>query len=63
MLSGDLFIDGEWRAAAARFLARNPSEGTSIPQPGFAEATAENVAAACAAAEAAFGDYAARPLP
>lgn len=63
MLSGDLFIDGEWRAAAARFLARNPSEGTSIPQPGFAEATAEDVAAACAAAEAAFGDYAARPLP
>ena len=62
MLSGDLFIGGEWRATAARFLAQNPSAAAAIPQPGFAQATAADVADACAAAESAFEEYAARPL-
>ena len=62
MLSGDLFIGGERRAAAFRFLAQDPALGAAIAEPGFAEAGERDVADACAAAEAAFEDYAARPL-
>lgn len=62
MLSGDLFIGGERRAAAYRFLAQDPALGAAITEPGFAEASDRDVADACAAAEAAFEEYAARPL-
>ena len=62
MLSGDLFIGGERRAAASRFLAQDPALGAAISEPGFAEANDRDVADACAAAEAAFEEYAARPL-
>ncbi|TPE63328.1 aldehyde dehydrogenase (NADP(+)) [Sandaracinobacter neustonicus] len=62
MLSGDLFIGGVRRPAAAGFVAHDPSLGEAIAEPRFAEATPADVADACAAAEAAFEDYAARPL-
>ena len=42
MLSGDLFIGGERRAAAYRFLAQDPALGAAITEPGFAEASARS---------------------
>ena len=52
MLSGDLFIGGDRRPAAAGFVAQDPSLGAAIAEPRFAEATPADVADACAAAEA-----------
>ncbi|MCG2839436.1 aldehyde dehydrogenase (NADP(+)) [Sandaracinobacter sp. RS1-74] len=62
MLNGDLFIGGERRAAGRRFRAYDPGKGAEIPEPAFAEATALDVADACARAEAAFEAYSSRPL-
>ena len=62
MLSGNLFLGAERRAAKASFRAYNPTLGAEIAEPAFAEATASDVADACARAEAAFEAYAARPL-
>lgn len=62
MLSGNLFLGAERRAAKASFRAYNPTLGAEIAEPAFAEATAADVADACARAEAAFEAYAARPL-
>lgn len=62
MLSGDLFLGGERRDAGSRFRAYDPAAGAEIAEPAFAEASAADVADACARAEAAFEAYAARPL-
>jgi NADP-dependent aldehyde dehydrogenase len=62
MLTGDLFIGGERRATPGRFRSYDPALGADIAAPGFAEASAADVADACALAEAAFEAYAARPL-
>ena len=62
MLTGDLFLAGERRAAETRFRGYDPTKGAEIAEPGFAEATAADVAEACARAEAAFEACAARPL-
>jgi len=61
-LTGDLFIGGERRQSAERFLAYDPSKGADIAEPGFSSATEADVADACAAAEAAFIPYSTKPL-
>lgn len=62
MLTGDLFIAGERRAAPTRFHAHDPALDAEITDTGFAEASLDDVADACAAAHAAFQPYAALPL-
>lgn len=62
MLTGDLFIGGERRVSERRFTAHDPVRGQAIAAPQFAEATMADIADACARAETAFADYAARPL-
>ena len=62
MLTGDLFIAGERRASPTRFHAHDPALDAPITDIGFAEASADDLADACAAAEAAFQPYAALPL-
>ncbi|MEG3181380.1 aldehyde dehydrogenase (NADP(+)) [Sphingomonas sp. LT1P40] len=62
ILTGNLFIGGERRAAADRFHAYDPAAGAEIADVGFAGATEQDVADACAAADAAFIPYSTRPL-
>ena len=62
MLTGELFIAGDRRGSATRFHAHDPALGERIDAPGFAEASAQDVADACAAADAASRPYAALPL-
>lgn len=62
MLTGDLFIAGERRASPTRFHAHDPALDAPITDIGFAEASADDLADACAAAEAAAQPYAALPL-
>ena len=62
MLTGDLFIAGERRATPTRFHAHDPALDAPITDTGFAEASADDLADACAAAEAAAQPYAALPL-
>lgn len=61
-LTGGLFIGGERRQSAERFRAYDPAAGAEIDDAGFAGATEQDVADACAAAEAAFLPYSTRPL-
>jgi len=62
MLTGDLFIAGKRRASPTRFHAHDPALDAAITDTGFAEASADDLADACAAAEAAAQPYAALPL-
>ncbi|WP_447727400.1 aldehyde dehydrogenase (NADP(+)) [Sphingomonas koreensis] len=61
-LTGGLFIGGERRQSDARFRAYDPAAGADIDDAGFAGANEQDVADACAAAEAAFLPYSTRPL-
>lgn len=61
MPSGQHLVDGTWIAGAATFQASNPETGKTLA-PAFAEADAAIVDRAAAAAEAAFADYATRPV-
>ena len=61
-LTGGLFIGTERRQSDARFHAYDPSAGADIDDAGFASASEQDVADACAAAEAAFLPYSAKPL-
>lgn len=61
-LSGDHFIAGERRGAAARFAAQNPATGAAIAGATFAEGGEGDIADACAAAQAAFLPYSTLPL-
>jgi 2,5-dioxopentanoate dehydrogenase len=60
--TGELFIGGARRASAQSFHAQDPARGAAIEDVAFFGATEADVADACAAAEAAFVDYASRPL-
>ena len=59
-MTGEFFIAGEAIATPDRFEAINPATGDSI-EPGFSVAGPEHVDRACAAAAAAFEDYAHAP--
>lgn len=61
-LTGQLFIGNERRDGQGGFRAYNPTAGEEIAEPTFGGATDEDVADACAAAEAAFLPYSTRPL-
>ena len=61
MPSGQHLVDGTWIAGTATFQAGNPATGELLA-PAFAEADAAVVGHAVSAAEAAFADYAARPI-
>jgi alpha-ketoglutaric semialdehyde dehydrogenase len=61
-LNGDLFIGGRTIARPERFQAFDPARGSEILDVGFSIATTDDVADACAAAEAAFPVYSALPL-
>jgi 2,5-dioxopentanoate dehydrogenase len=61
-LTGDLFIAGERRPSEQRFHAYDPTAGAKIEDSGFAGASEQDVADACAAAEAAFLPYSTKPL-
>ena len=60
MIDGSILVGSADRRCAALFHAVNPATGEALPQ-GFSEARAEDVAAACALAEAAFPAYSALP--
>lgn len=62
MLTGMNLIAGEWRSGAQSFAAVEAASGAPL-EPGFAEASAEDVADACAAAADAQPLFAALPLP
>lgn len=62
MLKGDLFIGDERRSSAHRFAAHDPALGSEIQDVRFADATPQDVADACIAAEAAFVPYSTLPL-
>ena len=59
LLREDLYIDGRWQAAAARFAVTNPASGETIAL--VASAGAAETSAAIGAAEAALPAWAARP--
>ncbi|UZK70675.1 aldehyde dehydrogenase (NADP(+)) [Sphingomonas sp. S1-29] len=61
-LTGDLFIGGERRQSTESFRAYDPSKGTEIDDASFFGATEQDVADACAAAEAAFLPYSSAPI-
>ncbi|WP_315764141.1 aldehyde dehydrogenase (NADP(+)) [Sphingomonas sp. Y38-1Y] len=61
-LTGDLFIAGERRSSEQRFRAYDPAQGAEIGDVAFAGASEQDVADACAAAEAAFLPYSTKPL-
>ena len=61
MLTGDFFIAGSRVGTGPRFAAINAATGTVL-DPGFASSSPADVEAACAAAEAAFINYAQAPL-
>lgn len=57
-LTGLLYINGQWRGAGERFHAYDPATGTTIEDIGFCSANAQDIADACAAADAAACAYA-----
>lgn len=61
-LSGQFFIAGERRGAGETFHAYDPAKGAAIEDAGFFSATTQDVADACAAAQAAAIAYADLPL-
>ncbi|GAA0734713.1 aldehyde dehydrogenase (NADP(+)) [Sphingomonas japonica] len=61
-LTGDLFIGGERRQSSQSFRAHDPARGVEIDDAEFHGATEQDVADACAAAEAAFLPYSTAPL-
>ncbi|WP_033920875.1 aldehyde dehydrogenase (NADP(+)) [Sphingomonas sp. 37zxx] len=61
-LTGDLFIGGARRQSTESFRAYDPSKGIEIDDASFFGATEQDVADACAAAEAAFLPYSSAPL-
>ncbi|SOB87399.1 NADP-dependent aldehyde dehydrogenase [Sphingomonas guangdongensis] len=61
-LTGELFIGAERLARGEQFQAADPATGALIEDVSFSVATVEDVAAACAAAEAAFPIYSQLPL-
>ena len=60
MIDGSILVGNADRRNAVQFHAVNPATGEALPQ-AFSEATAEDVAAACAQAEAASPAFAALP--
>ncbi len=61
-LTGDLFIGGERRQSSESFRPHDPAKGAEIDDAAFFGATEQDVADACAAAEAAFLPYSTAPL-
>lgn len=61
-LTGDLFIGGQRRQSTESFRAYDPSKGSEIDDASFFGATEQDVADACAAAEAAYLPYSSAPL-
>ncbi|WP_296717995.1 aldehyde dehydrogenase (NADP(+)) [Erythrobacter sp.] len=61
MLTGNNLVAGEWRGGAERFAAVTAATGAAL-EPAFAEASAADIADACAAAGAAQPAFASLPL-